>query len=634
MAIADIIHPAPLLAFAEGITRFQERYDLAGRLLRQINGLNPKTRIYFSVTLENWRRQLKVDYRIPDILELSWFLMVNNQHPRESWSIRLKTFNRAKAAGHKRLQSQCLALNRSHAAVVLAALAYHNPIIVLPLLCPLHTTWKVVFSDGSIQTLTGHTLAKIYATLTTHIPVPQSVLLRNQWRELKTSTGALAVNPEALQALFNKKRVLKTDLATIPKGKSEAGTHNSPIAQVHSEIETVNKTKVIRSLPPEELQKWQVVGYSRFMAVAKACRAYYTGSMKENIEPENDNSAILTQEDITHALNKLAASAQLVASDYASSLISDPFTRDTVPLNGAPFILKIPLKFHNIPINPEYRTKEQRTAAFLYSEELTRQLELEISRIAASETSNIDEYLYRAVNCFPSSLFSLSNAYEIPIGLFNILHEHIYYCFKIQQLLVRPDPNLSVLLDGYPEYVFHQLSVSRKPSPVTDNLSQNMIRSLFRHPFWAQKAIQRWGPSQGAELLRSIAILKEYDGMAALADSLINPATDVSLSAITTRLESILAYVTLHPNKAAALSLTEIELRPLWTYNWLKITGQPRTPAMTELLVKWVPWGIQYLYDCKPADTVALLHRIKTENTNPYWKDWLDLHTEVTILES
>jgi len=81
------------------------QWHLADKLLRQLNGLNPKTRIYFTIELRNWRRTLYHKRKdLTQILSLAQFMLVEVPHKSDLWSVGLQSFNRAKAAGNKRIR--------------------------------------------------------------------------------------------------------------------------------------------------------------------------------------------------------------------------------------------------------------------------------------------------------------------------------------------------------------------------------------------------------------------------------------------------------------------------------------------------------------------------------------------------
>lgn len=313
---------------------------------------------------------------------------------------------------------------------------------------------------------------------------------------------------------------------------------------------------------------------------------------------------------------------RIIFSDHSASMFSDPTNTQRMNMVGYLPVLKIPLSFYGVPTEPTQRTAETLTPLLNYSKQLEEALKTEIHCAKNdSATYALKQAIIDSVAALPIALYNLSDEYEVPISLFNILHTHIFYVYKAFESSENPDSNLEALLSSYPEYVYRLIKQKRNSTTLG-----SAIRSTFNNPTWAIKAMQatKTLPTHGEELLRSIANLKDHDAYSSIIYKDLNPATPIDLKAVSTQMDAAITYALAHPKAASEPALVaEIQHSPLWSYNWLNLTKGIRTDAMLKTLIANAPWGIQYLHDVQPPDAEALLRQICLENKNPYWQPWI-----------
>lgn len=298
-------------------------------------------------------------------------------------------------------------------------------------------------------------------------------------------------------------------------------------------------------------------------------------------------------------------------------------------------ILKIPLAFYGLDSKPgSVHTAESLGLVSAYVDQLTEELKKEILNLKTANQANLPEELYSAVKTMPVALFRLPDEYEVPIALFSILHEHIYYVFHTYQNNATPDQNLEALLAGYPEYIYYMLTDKSGKSQMLNNSPENAIRSMFGSPFWVIKWLEdHYRKDTHHELLKSIYNLHEHDACSAhcfhwLKTKAMEPTEKAEeltkmLTALSTQPYIALITAMEFPDIDTDMLLTEIQQSPMWTYNWLRHIKKPPTPQMVQTLIKWAPWGIQYIHDLKPADADDILKQILQSPSNKHWEPWL-----------
>ena len=151
------------------------------------------------------------------------------------------------------------------------------------------------------------------------------------------------------------------------------------------------------------------------------------------------------------------------------------------PATGPLPILKIPLRFYGLSSNPHpSRKPEDVDKLDRYVDRLADALKAEIGKFKEKDTTNVSEELYRAVRTMPAALFRLPDECEVPTALFTILDEHIYYVYSAFTAQPKPDPNLALMLAGYPEYIYYILmsetSRLHDAQPVPGKLAQSVAR--------------------------------------------------------------------------------------------------------------------------------------------------------------
>lgn len=305
-------------------------------------------------------------------------------------------------------------------------------------------------------------------------------------------------------------------------------------------------------------------------------------------------------------------------------------------------ILKIPLAFYGLSGRMgEAHKLEDINRLSTYVDMLTEELKREIVNLKTSNSANLPDALYNAVKTMPVALFRLPDEYEVPISLFNILHEHIYYVYHTFKNNPVPDPNLETLLTGYPEYVYYMLEDETLKSSMVGQAQQNAVRSMFNNPFWVIKWLEKhFDQNIYHEMMRSIFNLHDHDACSAhcyhwlktkSADTAakLEELSDAKLlNALSTQPYIALITAMEYPGVDLEALVSEIQSSPMWSYNWLKFVRNGATPKMIQTLVKWVPWGVQYIHDLKPADAEELLDQMLKNPENKYWKPWLDRYLE------
>src|SRR6266498_1038851 len=213
-------------------------------------------------------------------------------------------------------------------------------------------------------------------------------------------------------------------------------------------------------------------------------------------------------------------------SDYVASELSDPFIEQEVRqatleetrqlgINAIP-ILKIPLAFYGLPSDPHIPRDSSDTSKLNnYVQLLMEALQSAIMQLKVRNSDNLPEDLYHAVKTMPAALFRLPNEYQIPISMFAILHEHIYYVYNAFK--AQPDVNLEALLFGYPEYICRLLLDPMLKGQLTINAitqgqltcaKQDAIRATFNNPVWALKWLRRnFNHDTYQQLLKNVTTL-------------------------------------------------------------------------------------------------------------------------------
>jgi hypothetical protein len=319
------------------------------------------------------------------------------------------------------------------------------------------------------------------------------------------------------------------------------------------------------------------------------------------------------------------------------------------PDAGLPLsILKVPLDFYGLSADPKgKRSSEAIEKLSEYVDQLTAELKVQIGNIKDGKITNVSTELLRATRTMPAALFRLPDDCEIPIPLFSILHEHIYYVYRTHQKT--PDPHLAAMLVGYPEYVYYLMQNEGLPDGTLDEAQQTTVRSLLPNPPWTIKWLEQYyrqGKLSGfpevlfKELLNSLYNLHDHDGTNAHCYHWLKTRTD-TYEAKTAEMAQLLAAIGTNPFIAIITArefpkldveplLVEVQESPMWSYHWLRYVERGRTTKMIQNLINWIPWGVQYIHDQKPAEAKELLAQMKFKQSdtsnqrNPWWTKWLE----------
>jgi hypothetical protein len=304
-------------------------------------------------------------------------------------------------------------------------------------------------------------------------------------------------------------------------------------------------------------------------------------------------------------------------------------------------ILKIPLVFYGLPSDPSVpRRSGDITRLDEYVVRLTEELKVQITKAQASNATSIPDDLYRAVKTMPAAMFRLPDEYEVPIGLFTILNDHVYYVYSAYKAGSVPDPHLEQLLSGYPEYIYYLLKAETGQGGVLSQTQENSVRSMFNNPFWAIKWLEHhYSDTMYKEMLRNIFNLKDHDACSAHCYHWLktrNQSPEVKKEELAKMLsvfgnQPYIAIITAleFPDVAVEPLLTEVQHSPMWTYNWLRLVrNRGESHKMIQNLLTWIPWGIQYIHDVNPPDAPELLEQIKRKPKNPWWDEWLDIYLQ------
>jgi hypothetical protein len=154
--------------------------------LAKVHGLNPKTRLHFTVSLRSWRRDIVYEGRdLLTICELARFLLAGHPYPNHSWHIGIKSFNRTKPSSHRLWRYENVLLKQAHLHMVQMAFLHKNPYILLPLLSPGEIWWQTKDVTGKINSSQGLEISRSYRTATNRIPIIQAVFLNEGWVPLR-----------------------------------------------------------------------------------------------------------------------------------------------------------------------------------------------------------------------------------------------------------------------------------------------------------------------------------------------------------------------------------------------------------------------------------------------------------------
>ncbi len=322
------------------------------------------------------------------------------------------------------------------------------------------------------------------------------------------------------------------------------------------------------------------------------------------------------------------------------------------PATGPLPILKIPLRFYGLSSNPHpSRKPEDVDKLDRYVDRLADALKAEIGKFKEKDTTNVSEELYRAVRTMPAALFRLPDECEVPTALFTILDEHIYYVYSAFTAQPKPDPNLALMLAGYPEYIYYILMSETSSSTMLSQSQENSLKVLLGNPFWAIKWLEGHFSDDGYKaLLNSLYQLKEQDAYSAHCYHWLktrNASYEVKREEINKILSTLgsqpyIALITAleyHDIEVDQL-LVEVEKSPMWSYNWLRLVGDKRGNVNRLLgnMTSWVPWGVQYIKDREPterlrgagqrarhlAEANEMVEQIRLKPGNAWWDEWLE----------
>lgn len=191
----------------------------AVRWLLKLNGLNPKMKFVFFIRFYNWRQKQAFAEVDANFFKLTWALLTEGQK-NDLFDVLLLSYNRTKPGEHHQLRYPLPLLRRQHAHVAYLANKFNNPVLMLPLMTPPETRWKVLFSDGIQRVLTSKKLEILLAQRTPFIPSIRYVWFKQSWHDLLTPAAVLPSNdPDTLKFHLKQKRLVP-ECGAIAVGKT------------------------------------------------------------------------------------------------------------------------------------------------------------------------------------------------------------------------------------------------------------------------------------------------------------------------------------------------------------------------------------------------------------------------------
>lgn len=158
-------------------------------LLKQLNGINPKTRTSFQASfdipvckvkhtaIESQFRIWRTSYKPPKeklthIWDLAYHVLIH-RHRCDHVKVTMRSHNRTKPSANRLLRRETL-LTHQHMLIVAGAVCTMDHTLLMPLLCPPNTQWLIF--DGQQETWsTGKELARKWDHNTTTIPLVRAV---------------------------------------------------------------------------------------------------------------------------------------------------------------------------------------------------------------------------------------------------------------------------------------------------------------------------------------------------------------------------------------------------------------------------------------------------------------------------
>ena len=212
---------------ARGILHaYNRREKHAQFILHRLHGLNPKTKLYFSIGRSNWRGSEAHEIKnLRTICGFCHFLFVKMSIWQHSWHVQLRSLNRTKPSNNRPWSSTAL-VSRDHAHIALAA-ACEDPYLILPLLCPESAVWEVTFPNKSTQVMNGRQIAKLFKHPIQRSHRVTGVMLNQRWEKLDAPTIPFEFTFQGMESAFRAKR----------RAGARKALANSPIENISTDAD-------------------------------------------------------------------------------------------------------------------------------------------------------------------------------------------------------------------------------------------------------------------------------------------------------------------------------------------------------------------------------------------------------------